>query len=79
VPRPANQSPRTIVRLSVPIDVATHAKLCGLAALRQVDRSQIAANLIKAGLANVIVRAGQEDEPKTSELPELTRNGQPPR
>jgi hypothetical protein len=51
----------------VPIDVTTHAKLCGLAALRQVDRSQIAAHLIKAGLANVTVRApGQSEDENTS-------------
>ena len=67
VSKSTSQPPRTIVRLSVPVDVTTYARLCGLAALRGVDRSAIAANIIKAGLATVVVRApGHAEEENTS-------------
>jgi hypothetical protein len=43
------------VKTSVPLDVETHAKLCGLAALRGVDRSALAAEFIKVGLKGVLL------------------------
>ncbi len=48
------------VRLSVPVDVLTHARLRALAALRQVDASAIAAGILRAGLRSVTVRDGSE-------------------
>jgi hypothetical protein len=43
------------VKTSVPLDVETHAKLCGLAALRGVDRSALAAEFVKNGLKGVLL------------------------
>jgi len=48
------------VRLSIPIDRLTHARLRALAALRQVDASAIAGNILRVGLRNVVVRDGTE-------------------
>jgi hypothetical protein len=57
---------RPPIRLSVPVDVPTHAKLCALAALRGVDRSELAAGFIVAGLRHVVITergdAGREGE-----------------
>jgi hypothetical protein len=46
---------RTSVKTSVPLDVETHAKLCGLAALKGEDRSTLAAEFIREGLRGVIL------------------------
>ncbi len=54
--RPANSYSRTVIRLSVPIDVPTHAKLRAISSLRGVDASVLAANFIKHALASVVVR-----------------------
>jgi hypothetical protein len=43
------------VKTSVPLDVETHAKLCGLAALRSVDRAAMAAEFIRNGLKGVLL------------------------
>jgi hypothetical protein len=37
------------------LDARNHAKLCALAALRGVDRSATAAEILKAGLKDVVV------------------------
>jgi hypothetical protein len=68
--KPADTA-RTVVRLSVPVDVLTHARLRALASLRQVDASAIAANILRVGLRNVLVRdvgtdAGEPAEPAAS-------------
>jgi len=55
----------TTVRLSVPVDTLTHARLRALAALRQVDASAIASQILRAGLARVVVRDGTEPESET--------------
>ncbi len=60
--RGTNQPAGQVVRASVPMSRADHAKLCALAALRGVDRSQIAAQILRAGLAGVVVRAGAGPE-----------------
>jgi len=57
---------RTIVRLSVPVDVPTHAKLRAISSLRGVDASTLAAQFIKTALASVIVR----DVPAQGEAPD---------
>jgi hypothetical protein len=59
--KPAENT-RTVVRLSVPVDVLTHARLRALAALRGVDASAIAANILRVGLRNVTVRDGTEPD-----------------
>jgi hypothetical protein len=59
--KPANAT----VRLSVPVDTLTHARLRALAALRQVDASAIASQILRAGLARVVVRDGTEPESET--------------
>jgi hypothetical protein len=51
----ASAAPLPSVKTSVPLDVETHAKLCGLAALKGVDRSALAARFIKDGLRGVIL------------------------
>ena len=51
----SNLSSRPPVRLSVPVDVGTHAKLCAIAALRQIDRSELAAGFIVAALRGVVI------------------------
>ena len=44
-----------IVRISVPLDSRNHARLCALAALRSVERSAVAAEILKRGLKDVVV------------------------
>jgi len=56
-------------RVSVPCDVLTHARLRALASLRGVDASQIAAAILKRGLAGVVVRDGTEPETETAASP----------
>jgi hypothetical protein len=51
----ASAAPLPSVKTSVPLDVETHAKLCGLAALRSVDRSALAAEFIRNGLRGVVL------------------------
>jgi hypothetical protein len=58
------------VRLSVPIPVSDHARLCGLAALRQVDRASLAARFIHIGLRGVIVRGPDSKDAETDETVE---------
>jgi len=43
------------VRVSVPLDAKNHAKLCAISALRSVDRSTTAAEILVAGLKDVVV------------------------
>jgi hypothetical protein len=54
-----------IIRLSVPVDLHTHAKLLAVAALRGVERSELAAGFVKVGLRGVVVQdvkgAGSSD------------------
>jgi len=85
--KPADK-PVKLVRLSVAIPVSDHAKLCGLAASRQVDRSELAAGFIRAGLKGVRfsdpARPDNDDsESEETESPgkdlRVTRNGQPSR
>jgi hypothetical protein len=45
-----------VIRLSVPVDPHTHAKLLAIAALRGVERSELAAGFVRAGLRGVIVQ-----------------------
>ena len=47
---------RTTIRISVPVDVPTHAKLQAISSLRGVLASSLAAQFIKAALASVVVR-----------------------
>jgi hypothetical protein len=55
-PSPAHiASQRPHVRLSVPVDSYTHAKLCAVAALRGVDRSKLASDILIAGLKDVSI------------------------
>lgn len=51
----APAAPQRTVKTSVPLDVETHAKLCGLAALRSVDRSALAAEFVREGLKGVVL------------------------
>ena len=44
-----------IVRISVPLDSRNHARLCALAALRSVERSAVASEILKRGLKDVVV------------------------
>lgn len=87
--KPADK-PVKLVRLSVAIPVSDHAKLCGLAASRQVDRSELAAGFIRAGLKGVRfsdpARPDPDNDDSESEETEspgkdlrVTRNGQPSR
>ncbi len=62
--RGTSQNVGQVVRASVPMSRADHAKLCALAALRGVDRSAIASAILRAGLAGVVVRAGPEAQEK---------------
>jgi hypothetical protein len=43
------------VRISVPLDVETHARLCGLAARKSMDRSALAAKFVTAALKGFIL------------------------
>jgi len=59
--RSAIPSARSVVKTSVPLDPNTWARLCALAAVRQVGRGELAAGLLKHALRGVIVRdAGAE-------------------
>jgi len=61
----AAENSRTVVRLSVPVDTLTHARLRALSALRAQDASAIAANILRVGLRSVVVRDGTEPELET--------------
>jgi len=61
--------PKT-VRLSVPIPVGDHARLCGLAALRQVDRASLAARFIHIGLRGVVLKGPENRDSETDETVE---------
>ena len=69
--RNASQPASQIVRVSVPLDRGAYAKLCGLAALRGVDRSAIAASILRAGLRNVIGVREVGEVPGHDESPTL--------
>jgi hypothetical protein len=51
----ASKSLGPIVRVSVPLDSRNHARLCALAALRSAERSAVAAEILTAGLKDVVV------------------------
>jgi hypothetical protein len=44
------------VRLSVPVDRRTHARLCGLAALEGKHRAVVAAAILRKGLVKIVVQ-----------------------
>lgn len=53
------------VKLSIPISVADHARLCALAALQTRDRSIVAAEILASGLRHVVIQtrgAGDDGE-----------------
>jgi hypothetical protein len=56
---------RTHVRVSVPLPVEAWARLCGVAALRGVDRSALAAAFVLRGLkgSRVVDGSAPETEP----------------
>ena len=58
-----------IVRISVPLDSRNHARLCALAALRSVERSAVAAEILKRGLKDVVVidPASRDDPGKSKD------------
>lgn len=58
--RSARTQVNQFVRMSVAVPVDVHARLCALAALRQVDRSTLAASFIRAGLRGVQIHAPAE-------------------
>ena len=66
--KPAS-NPRTIVRLSVPVDVPTHAKLRAISALRGVDASVLAAGFVRQGVRGVVLRDVDQVEAETPSLP----------
>jgi hypothetical protein len=47
---------RGLIKMSVPVDVWTHARIGVIAALRGQDKGKVAADLIKAGVRDVIAR-----------------------
>lgn len=51
----ASSQPRTIVRTSVNLDHGSWVRLCALAAMRSVDRGQLAAELLRRALRAVSV------------------------
>jgi hypothetical protein len=69
--KPSTSYNRTVIRLSVPVDVPTHAKLRAISSLRGIDASALAASFIKAALASVVVRdvPAQENPLPPSEEP----------
>jgi len=67
--RSADPSARKIVKTSVPLDSGTWAKLCTLAAVRQVGRGELAAQILARGLRGVVCREGTEVEPETPSSP----------
>lgn len=59
-----------VVRVSVPLDSRNHARLCALAALRSEERSAVAAEILTAGLKDVVVidpRSKKDDRGKTND------------
>ncbi len=56
--RSVNASARTVVKTSVPLDPGTWARLCALAATRQVGRGELAASLLVRALRGVQIRDG---------------------
>jgi hypothetical protein len=57
-PRRRKDAPATArphIKTSVPLDVGTHAKLCGIAALRGVDRAALSAEFIRMGLRGIVL------------------------
>ncbi len=51
----ANPPTSAIVRISVPIGVGDHAKLCAAAALQQRDRSALAAEILSRALRGIAI------------------------
>jgi len=78
--RKLSSTARTIVRLSVPLPVEAHARLCGVAALRQVDRSALAAEFILRGLrgSRIIEPTGQEPPVESEPTVPVKANGRLP-
>ncbi len=61
-----------IVRVSVPLDSRNHARLCALAALRSVERSAVAAEILTSGLKDVVVidpRSKKADQGEIKDRP----------
>jgi hypothetical protein len=56
---------RDVVKLSVPLPVADHAKLCWVAATRRVDRSALASEILRRGLKAIVMK-DQSEEPGES-------------
>ena len=77
--KPASTA-RTIVRLSVPLPVEAHARLCGVAALRQIDRSALAAEFVLRGLrgSRIIEPTGQESSAESEPAKPEKQNGRLP-
>lgn len=50
----ASTLPSAIVRVSVPLDAGTHARLCAAAALEQRDRSALAAEILTTALRGMV-------------------------
>lgn len=48
-------SPSVTVKLSVPLGVEDHAKLCATAALQQRDRSAVAAEILADALRGIVI------------------------
>lgn len=60
----ATNGARQVVRAQVPLDVQTWARLCALAAVRGVNRGELAAQLLGRALRHVaIVERGGEEPP----------------
>lgn len=67
---------RPPVRLSVPVDVRTHARLCAVAALRGVDRSTIAFEILRDGLKDVVVMDSRRKSGRVSDDDRLDLDGE---
>lgn len=50
----ASTPPSAVVRVSVPLDAGTHARLCAAAALEQRDRSALAAEILTTALRGMV-------------------------
>lgn len=72
--RAAAQPPASkTVKLSIPVPVEVHARLCATAALQQRDRSEVAAEILERGLRHVVIqtRGGDADPDEQSGKPAL--------
>jgi hypothetical protein len=65
--KPAATPTRDHVKLSVPLPISDHAKLCWVAATRRCDRSQVAAEILRRGLKLIAMKdTSGSDEPEGS-------------